>query len=91
MKRIDSMCSSCHAKWTPETFKHHVTGLVLDEVHSGIDCDACHPDYRYNAAPVCDTCHEDGRTADSAPPGVHAGAKRSSASPSRGATDGGTR
>ena len=91
MTRIDSMCRSCHAKWSPETFKHHVTGLVLDEVHAEIDCDACHPDHRYDASPVCDTCHDDGRTADSAPPGVHSAQTKRSEASRRGTTGGGTR
>jgi len=57
------MCRSCHANWKPETFQHAITGLRLDEVHGGLDCDACHVEHRYDSEPTCATCHDDGRTA----------------------------
>jgi len=72
MGRLNKMCRNCHATWTPENFQHAVTGLRLDETHAGVDCDACHEDHRYNETPTCATCHDDGRTADSAPPGQKA-------------------
>jgi hypothetical protein len=83
MGRINTMCRSCHADWSPETFKHAVTGLVLDETHTGVDCDACHPDHGYDGTPTCDVCHDDGRTANSAPPGARLSHPKGAGSPAR--------
>lgn len=68
--RVDRMCTGCHGSWSPENFKHAVTGLRLDEMHAELDCGQCHRDRRYDEDPVCSDCHDDGRTAESAPPGV---------------------
>jgi hypothetical protein len=64
------MCVNCHAGWNAENFKHAVTGLKLDEVHSQMDCTACHVDRKFESDPVCSDCHDDGRTAKSSPPGT---------------------
>ena len=51
-------CSACHSKWNPDNFNHAVTGLKLDENHSGNDCESCHPDRQFNKTPVCSDCHD---------------------------------
>jgi hypothetical protein len=76
ISRLSKMCVNCHANWNQENFRHAVTGLVLDEVHSELDCSACHADYYYDKEPVCSDCHDDGRTAETAPPGVRKHPKR---------------
>lgn len=68
--RLSRMCVNCHADWDQDSFRHAVTGLSLDEVHSQLDCEDCHADQRYDRDPVCSDCHDDGRTAESAPPGI---------------------
>ncbi len=52
-------CTSCHKNWNPESFKHRVTGLVLDENHGSMDCESCHIDSNFNKKPTCDNCHDD--------------------------------
>jgi len=37
-----------------------MTGAVLDEVHSELDCGDCHEDSEVKAA-SCEGCHDDGR------------------------------
>jgi predicted CXXCH cytochrome family protein len=69
---VDRMCKSCHGEWTPENFSHAITGLQLDEMHAALDCAACHREQRFDEDPVCSDCHDDGRTADTAPPGMKA-------------------
>jgi len=64
------MCVNCHAGWNQETFTHAVTGLKLDDVHADLDCTDCHPNRQYEADPVCSDCHDDGRTAETQPPGM---------------------
>ncbi len=68
--RLSRMCANCHLDWTQENFRHAITGLALDEVHAQLDCTDCHADRRYEQDPVCSDCHDDGRTADTAPPGI---------------------
>ena len=83
--------AACHGEWSPENFKHAVTGLRLDEVHAGSTATPATATTATTRTPVCSDCHDDGRTADKAPPGVHSKPKRSGASTSRGTTEGGTR
>ncbi|PKK82691.1 MAG: hypothetical protein CVT49_12490 [candidate division Zixibacteria bacterium HGW-Zixibacteria-1] len=64
------MCENCHQGWNRENFRHAVTGLKLDEMHSELDCEDCHAGRKFNEDPKCDDCHDDGRTALSAPPGM---------------------
>jgi hypothetical protein len=52
-------CVDCHASWTPETFDHKVTGLLLNEIHREIDCEECHAGRAYDEKPGCTACHED--------------------------------
>jgi hypothetical protein len=70
ISRLSRMCINCHADWTQDNFRHAVTGMVLDELHSQLDCTACHTDLRYDKAPTCSDCHDDGRSSESAPPGI---------------------
>ena len=51
-------CVNCHGKWTQDNFKHRVTGVVLDETHSALDCTDCHQEKNY-ANPSCKNCHDD--------------------------------
>lgn len=55
---IKGECLSCHGKWTHENFKHEITGLILDESHSGLECADCHQEKNYTN-PECKNCHED--------------------------------
>lgn len=71
-KQITTMnadCNNCHAGWNFENFKHSVTGLEIDELHSELDCSDCHTGANYHVKPSCDNCHDDGRTFEDAPPG----------------------
>ena len=51
-------CSSCHGIWTQSNFNHKITGVVLDETHSGAECKDCHQEKNF-AKPVCTNCHDD--------------------------------
>jgi hypothetical protein len=51
-------CSSCHSKWTGQNFDHKITGLVLDETHTGNDCESCHIQKDFTK-PVCNNCHDE--------------------------------
>lgn len=55
---LKAECSQCHGTWTKENFKHAVTGLQLDEIHSDLDCTECHQEKNF-ANPSCKNCHED--------------------------------
>lgn len=57
--KVDSQCTGCHTTWAVGAFKHEVTGLKLDEVHSGIDCAECHTANEFSKPPSCSSCHED--------------------------------
>ncbi len=57
--KLNSNCNNCHSGWTPETFNHKITGLVLDDNHSDIDCEECHLNRDFGNKPVCDNCHDD--------------------------------
>lgn len=57
--KIDKNCISCHKDWNNETFKHAVTGLKLDELHSELSCGDCHSGSNYAIKPACDNCHDD--------------------------------
>ncbi len=58
-KKLDNKCSSCHTGWNSENFKHSVTGLQLDEMHSEFECSDCHVEENYSKKPSCDGCHDD--------------------------------
>jgi hypothetical protein len=51
-------CVNCHGPWTQSNFKHKVTGVVLDEIHSGVECSDCHKSKNYSN-PSCKDCHDD--------------------------------
>ena len=51
-------CVNCHGKWTQENFQHKVTGVVLDETHSALECTDCHQEKNY-VKPDCKNCHDD--------------------------------
>lgn len=70
ISKLSRMCVNCHSGWNSENFKHAITGIKLDEIHAELDCTDCHKDRKYEVDPVCEDCHDDGRTADTAPPGM---------------------
>ena len=57
-KKPDRACSSCHKGWNKDTFKHAVTGLLLDETHRELACEDCHAENNYAQKPSCANCHE---------------------------------
>jgi len=57
-KGLDRRCEDCHDDWPPEDFNHEVTGLILDEIHTDLDCDICHSDDDYSKL-NCADCHGD--------------------------------
>jgi len=52
-------CADCHIHWEVGSFDHSVTGMVLNEDHSEIDCDGCHLDMDFDAKPSCEDCHDE--------------------------------
>lgn len=64
--KLNSECSSCHSKWTAETFDHKITGLQLDETHAPNECDVCHTEKNFKK-PVCSNCHENYNYPDKKP------------------------
>jgi len=57
--KLDNKCLSCHKGWNAENFKHSITGLQLDEMHSELSCEDCHTDGNFGIKPSCDGCHDD--------------------------------
>lgn len=57
--KVGRECGNCHSGWAPGTFKHEITGLRLDAAHAELDCETCHADRNFEAAPTCDGCHDD--------------------------------
>jgi hypothetical protein len=55
---LKAECANCHGIWTQSNFQHKVTGVILDEIHSGIECTDCHKSKRYEK-PSCKNCHDD--------------------------------
>jgi hypothetical protein len=58
-KKLDNKCSSCHQGWNSENFKHSITGLQLDEIHSELSCEDCHMENNFTVKPGCNSCHDD--------------------------------
>ena len=58
-RKVANTCLSCHKNWSNENFKHSVTGLQLDEMHSELSCEDCHTENNYAKKPSCDGCHDD--------------------------------
>lgn len=58
-KKINNKCESCHNSWNNENFKHSVTGLQLDELHSDFGCEDCHLENNFGTKPSCISCHDD--------------------------------
>jgi hypothetical protein len=56
---LKNECTACHPAWAPESFKHALTGLALDEIHAAVDCIECHPGKSFGKPPVCSGCHPD--------------------------------
>ena len=52
-------CNGCHTAWSPDTFDHAVTGQPLNATHTSFDCEDCHADRQFDAAPTCDSCHDE--------------------------------
>ncbi len=51
-------CSKCHSDESREGFNHRTTGLILDEIHTDLECEICHEDGDYSR-PSCVGCHGD--------------------------------
>lgn len=56
--RVSADCKSCHKEWQ-KTFVHAKAGIVLDDLHSGVDCVSCHSDKTFASPPACGECHTD--------------------------------
>jgi hypothetical protein len=62
IRSLDNRCVSCHpAGWDAKKFDHRVTGVVLNDVHREVDCEACHASGP-GSKPTCDGCHDDSRS-----------------------------
>ncbi len=57
--KVDTACRTCHKGWTPDAFKHEITGLKLDEAHGTLDCESCHAGMDFSVPPACNACHDD--------------------------------
>jgi len=55
---LSNECINCHGKWTQENFQHKITGVVLDETHSALECSDCHQEKNFSN-PTCTNCHDD--------------------------------
>ncbi len=51
-------CIYCH-KNSEGLFKHSITGIILDEIHSELECLNCHLKNDYSIKPSCIECHDD--------------------------------
>lgn len=58
-QKLNRECDDCHSDWKVHTFKHAVTGQVLDENHEEADCSDCHAGRKFDRPPKCDECHEE--------------------------------
>lgn len=67
---IKADCNSCHSDWSVDNFVHSVTGFELDDIHADLDCVDCHYNRRFHDGPDCFGCHDDGRSANTNPPGI---------------------
>ena len=56
---LSAACTSCHDHWTPESFEHAVTGVLLDDEHVQADCVDCHRRRDFRSPPTCEECHDD--------------------------------
>lgn len=54
---IPTTCEACHTKWPPE-FRHELTGLKLDDIHTAFQCADCHNQDNMAANPTCEACHD---------------------------------
>jgi Class III cytochrome C family/Cytochrome c3 len=66
---LSADCTSCHGnKWANEGFDHKIASLILDDDHSGFECENCHT--QGVGEPVsCDACHDDDRKFPASVPG----------------------
>jgi hypothetical protein len=60
-------CGDCHIHWEVGSFDHAVTGLRLDEMHGELECESCHLEGDFNAAPSCGECHDEPMLPDRLP------------------------
>ncbi len=57
---LGESCGNCHTPtdWTKARFDHATTRFPLEGRHADIDCASCHPQERFDAAPIdCFGCH----------------------------------
>jgi len=57
--KLNNQCISCHKDWTEGKFNHKITGLILDENHTDLDCSDCHINMEFIKKPTCDNCHDE--------------------------------
>ncbi len=55
---LNSECKFCHSEWNFNNFKHSVTGLKLDDIHTEFECNNCHKEPTYSNND-CTDCHDD--------------------------------
>jgi len=58
-EKLNPTCTNCHNNFVQGKFVHEVTGLKLNENHTGLDCDNCHIDKDFSKPPTCSGCHDD--------------------------------
>ncbi|MCX7736631.1 MAG: cytochrome c family protein [Candidatus Kapabacteria bacterium] len=58
-EKLSIECYSCHKDWKLGSFKHSVTGLILDDNHNSIECNECHNNMNFSSKPTCENCHDD--------------------------------
>ncbi|MGB1090595.1 MAG: cytochrome c3 family protein [Oceanobacter sp.] len=59
-QKLGEDCASCHneERWTVQAFDHDRTRFALKGAHADAQCEACHPDQRYDQIPRdCISCH----------------------------------
>lgn len=55
--KLNNDCRNCHKNFAAGKFKHEVTGLKLDDNHSGLECTDCHQKKTFDK-PACTNCHD---------------------------------
>ncbi len=56
--KLKTECTSCHNNFAQGKFDHSITGLKLDENHSGFECENCHENKDFTKPPLCSPCHD---------------------------------
>jgi hypothetical protein len=56
--KLNTQCGFCHSDWNSDNFNHDITGIILSEDHTVLDCEDCHVNRNFSANPSCDNCHD---------------------------------